>query len=124
MYKLKKINEIKNEINEVDEKVALIGKVVNILEGVGNHEKIELEDETGSILISKRSYDTSDTSNNENMEFKVGGKLMVLGTSKLTPKGINIFMDIFLDLNDTDSELLACFQSKFGELSSKDKVRD
>ncbi|MDK2790752.1 MAG: hypothetical protein PWP15_1259 [Methanothermococcus sp.] len=129
MYKLKKIDEI----NEVDEKVALIGKVVNILGGVGNHEKVELEDETGSILISKRSYGTSNTPNNENIEFKVGNVFMVLGTSKLTPKGINIFVDIFLDLNDTDPELLACFRSKFegfadsqnsSNLSSKDKIVD
>ena len=97
MYNLKNIIQI----NEIDEKVALIGEVADV---IGNG-KIEFKDKTGSILVSAQDEDLIKSN-----------YYIILGTSKLTPKGIVIFAEIVVKLdfeNNKDyMELLRCFEDK------------
>jgi len=92
MYKLKDIIEIK----DVDEKVALIGYIVDI------KDKILVKDETGEILVSP--YD-----NPYNIMLSEGCRVLVFGTTKITPSGIVIVGNI-RNIDDANDELLSEFK--------------
>ena len=92
MYKLKDIIEIK----DVDEKVALIGYIADI------KDKILVKDETGEVLVSP--YD-----NPYNIMLSEGCRVLVFGTTKITPSGIVIVGNI-RNIDDANDELLSEFK--------------
>ncbi|EHP85476.1 hypothetical protein [Methanotorris formicicus] len=91
MYRLKKIGEIK----DIDEKVAIIGKIKDI------GEKIMVEDGSGEILVSLRK--------DSDAQLNINGKVLVFGTTKLTPKGLVILGDV-VPVDDAEEELLMEFE--------------
>ena len=99
MYKLKKINEIK----DIDEKVAIIGKIKDI------GEKIKVEDNSGEILVSLRK-------NSDDVQLNINSKVLVFGTTKLTPKGIIILGNVVV-VDDADEELLVEFEDIIQKLN-------
>jgi hypothetical protein len=92
MYKLKDIVEIK----DVDEKVFLIGYIVNI------KDKILVKDETGEILVS--AYD-----NPYDIMLVEGCKVLVFGTTKITPSGM-VIVGTIRNIDDANDELLFEFK--------------
>ncbi len=92
MYKLKDIIEIK----DVDEKVAIIGYIVDI------KDKILVKDETGEILVS--AYD-----NPHNIMLVERCKVLVFGTTKITPSGM-VIVGTIRNIDDANDELLLEFK--------------
>jgi len=99
MYNLQKIGEIDQSL--IENKIAIIGTVIG-LENDENYDKLEIEDSSGKILVSK----------NKSIEIASSSRVLVFGTVKITPKGLIIFSEAVVDVSESSPKLLGKFMEK------------
>jgi len=99
MYKLQKIGDIDQSL--IDSKIALIGTVIGI-ENEENYDKLEIEDASGKILVSK----------DKSSKIAPNTRVLVFGTVKITPKGLIIFSEAVVDVSESSPKLLGKFMEK------------
>ncbi|WP_459201660.1 nucleic acid-binding protein [Methanococcus sp. CF] len=99
MYTLQKIGDI--DKSAIDGTFAIIGTVVG-LENDENYDKLEIEDVSGKIIISK----------DKSVQMQIGSRILVFGTLKITPKGLIIFSESIVDVSECSPKLLGKFMEK------------
>lgn len=99
MYNLQKIGEIDQSL--IENKIAIIGNVIG-LENDENYDKLEIEDASGKIIISK----------DKSVKLTTGSRILAFGTLKITPKGLIIFSEAIVDISESSPKLLGKFMEK------------